>query len=150
MARTRRDGLGLMDSRRRLKCKFAMFKIMDRRKFWLGGTAPQTPQFLAGGGQSPPSTPPLKRSFVTFDRGGQTGPPRSNDFFFGAADDTRAADDRPPAVRRPSTVPMVLRYLLCLPDAGFPTFVFALFSFLINFELKLQTEKYTELHKILK
>ena len=37
----------------------------------------------------------LKRSFVTFDRGGQTGPPRSNDFFFGAADDTRAADDRP-------------------------------------------------------
>ena len=25
--------------------------------------------------------PPPKRSFVTFDRGGQTGPPRSNDFF---------------------------------------------------------------------
>ena len=23
------------------------------------------------------------------------GPPRSNDFFFGAADDTRTADDRP-------------------------------------------------------
>ena len=35
--------------------------------------------------------PHLKQSFVTFDRGGQTGPPRSNDFFFGAADDTRAA-----------------------------------------------------------
>ena len=39
---------------------------------------------------------PPKRSFVTYDRGGQTGggqtgPPRSNDFFFGAADDTRAA-----------------------------------------------------------
>ena len=49
--------------------------------------------FLAGG-PKPPETPP-KRSFVTFDRGGQTGPPRSNDFFFGAADDTRAADDRP-------------------------------------------------------
>ena len=32
---------------------------------------------------------------LAFDRGGQTGPPRSNDFFFGAADDTRAADDRP-------------------------------------------------------
>ena len=39
--------------------------------------------------------PPFKRSFVTFDRGGQTGPPRSNYFFFGAADDTCAADDRP-------------------------------------------------------
>ena len=35
--------------------------------------------------------PPVKRSFVTFDRGGQTGPPRSNYFFFGAADGTRAA-----------------------------------------------------------
>ena len=46
----------LMDSRRRLKCKFAMFKIMDRRKFWLGGAAPQTPQFLAGGAK-PPQTP---------------------------------------------------------------------------------------------
>ena len=43
--------------------------------------------------QSP--DPPLKRSFATFDRGGQTGPPRSNDFFFGAADDTGAVDDRP-------------------------------------------------------
>ena len=58
--------------------------------FWLGAT----PQFLAGGAKPPPD-PRLKRSFVTFDRGGQTGPPRSNDFFFGAADDTRAADDRP-------------------------------------------------------
>ena len=34
--------------------------------------------------------PSLKQSFVTFDRGGPTGPPRSNDFFFGAADDTGA------------------------------------------------------------
>ena len=41
--------------------------------------------------------------FATFDRGSQTGPPRSNDFLFGAADDTGAADDRPPALRRPST-----------------------------------------------
>ena len=31
------------------------------------------------------------RSSLAFDRGGQTGPPRSNDFFFGAADDTCAA-----------------------------------------------------------
>ena len=34
-----------------------------------------------------------KRSYLAFDRGGQTGPPRSNDFFFGVADDTSAADD---------------------------------------------------------
>ena len=44
-------------------------------------------------GKAPPDS--LKRSFVTFDQGGQTRPPRSNDFFFGAADDMRAADDRP-------------------------------------------------------
>ena len=33
------------------------------------------------GGVTPHLRPPLKRSFVTFDRGGQTGPPWSNDFF---------------------------------------------------------------------
>ena len=49
--------------------------------------APPDPAVFGWGG----ADPPLKRSFVTFDRGGQTGPPRSNDFFFGAADDTRAA-----------------------------------------------------------
>ena len=37
---------------------------------------------------------PLKRSFVTFDRGGQTGPPRSNDFF-SAPLTTRAPPGRP-------------------------------------------------------
>ena len=41
---------------------------------------------VLAGGRCPPD-PPLKRSFVTFDRGGQTGPPRSNALFFGAADD---------------------------------------------------------------
>ena len=55
----------------------------------LAGGAARPPEFWLGG-QSPPRLLP-KRSFVTFDRGGQTGPPRSNDFFFGAADDTRAA-----------------------------------------------------------
>ena len=50
--------------------------------------------FLAGG-RCHPDPPSLKRSFVIFDRGGQTRPPRSNDFLFGAADDTSAADDRP-------------------------------------------------------
>ena len=28
-----------------------------------------------------------------------------------------AADDRPPAIRQPFTVPMILRYLVFLPDA---------------------------------
>ena len=51
----------------------------NRNEAWREGA---TPQLRMG---------PLKRSFVTFDRGGQTGPPRSNDFFFGAADDTGAA-----------------------------------------------------------
>ena len=46
---------------------------------------PRPPSF--GWEGKAPSDFPLKRSFVTFDRGGQTGPPRSNDFFFGAADD---------------------------------------------------------------
>ena len=55
-----------------------------------GGRCPPDPPVFGWGGKAPPD-PPLKRSFVTFDRGGQTGPPRSNDFFFGAADDTRAA-----------------------------------------------------------
>ena len=38
--------------------------------------------------------PPLKRPFVTFDRGGQTGPPRSN-VFFSAPLTTRAPPGRP-------------------------------------------------------
>ena len=40
-------------------------------------------------------------------------------FFVSAPLTTRAADDRPPAVLQPSTVPMVLRYLLFLPDFNF-------------------------------
>ena len=31
--------------------------VRSRQKFWLGGAAPQTPQFLAGGAK-PPQTPP--------------------------------------------------------------------------------------------
>ena len=77
------------------------------RKLWTvenfgWGALPPRPAELC-----PPRTPPpLKRSFVTFDRGGQTGPPRSNDFF-SAPLTTRAppttvrrpSDDRPPAPR---------------------------------------------------
>ena len=46
-------------------------------------------------------SPPPKRSSAAFDRGSQTGPPRSNPFFFGAVnpmgavDGTGDADDRP-------------------------------------------------------
>ena len=62
--------------------------------FGWGALPPRPPQVLAGGAK-PSETPPPKRSSAAFDRGGQTGPPRSNAFFFGAADDTGAADDRP-------------------------------------------------------
>ena len=51
-------------------------------RFWLGGAG--------GASQTPP-----EHSSLAFDRGGQTGPPRSNAFFFGAADDMGAVDDRP-------------------------------------------------------
>ena len=52
-------------------------------------------QRVFAGGAKPPQTPPPKRSSAAFDRGGQTGPPRSNAFFFGTVDDTGAADDHP-------------------------------------------------------
>ena len=68
-----------------------LFSFFSKKFGW--GALPPDPWFLAGGVKPP--DPPLKRSFVTVDRGGETGPPRSNDFFFGAADDTGAADDRP-------------------------------------------------------
>ena len=48
------------------------------------------------------SPPPPKRCSLAFDRGSQTGPLRSNAFFFGAVDDTGAADDYPTTVRRAS------------------------------------------------
>ena len=83
-------------------CKHIFWHFFEKFSVLAGGRCPPDPPVFGWGGKAPPD-PPLKRSFVTFDRGGQTGPPRSNDFFFGAADDTRAADDRPPAVRRPST-----------------------------------------------
>ena len=54
--------------------KFEKFSVLA------GGRCPPDPLGFGWGGKAPPD-PPLKRSFVTFDRGGQTGPPRSNDFF---------------------------------------------------------------------
>ena len=86
----------LMDSRRRLKCKFAMFKIMDRRKFWLGGAAPQTPQFLAGGAK-PPQTPPLNGRSSHLIEAAKRGR-LDQMIFFSAPLTTRAP---PTTVRRP-------------------------------------------------
>ena len=68
-----------------------------------GARPPQTPRFLAGG--------------LAFDRGGQTGPPRSNAFLSGAADDTGAGRGRPSATticRRSAGRPQQLR-ILTLP-----------------------------------
>ena len=73
---------------------FIFFLFSKKKSVLAGGRCPPDPPNFGWGGKAPPDPPP-KRSFVTFDRGGQTGPPQSNDFFFGAADDTRAADDRP-------------------------------------------------------
>ena len=91
-------------------------KFFEKNSILAWGCCPPDNPGCGWGGKAPPD-PLLKRSFVTFDRGGQTGPPRSNDFFFGAAgntgaartsgstsgrtpgrtpaDDTGAADDRP-------------------------------------------------------
>ena len=71
-------------------CKHIFWYFFEQFSVLAGGRCPPDPPVFGWGGKAPPD-PPLKRSFVTFDRGGQTGPPRSNDFFFGAADDTRAA-----------------------------------------------------------
>ena len=62
--------------------------------FFGWGALPPAPLVFGWGDKARPDPPP-KRSSAAFDRGGQTGPPRSNAFFFGAADDTGAADDRP-------------------------------------------------------
>ena len=66
--------------------------------------------FLAG--VCCPPDPPLKRSFVTFDRGGQTGPPRSN-YFFSAPLTTRAPPGRPAGrltqTERPAERPLTTR-----------------------------------------
>ena len=48
-----------------------------------------------------PLEPPPKRSSLAFDRGGQTTPPRSNAFLFGAADDPQN-DPVPTTVRQSS------------------------------------------------
>ena len=60
------------------KKNFFFFFVFS--KILAGGRCPPDPPGFGWGGKAPPDPPP-KRSFVTFDRGGQTGPPRSNAFF---------------------------------------------------------------------
>ena len=72
---------------------FEIFRKFKICRFGWGALPPKPPGFWLGG-QSPPRPPP-ERPYLAFDRGGQAGPPRSNAFFFGAADDTGVADDRP-------------------------------------------------------
>ena len=49
-------------------------------RFWLGGADPPTPQDVAGGAEPSQDALP-QRSYLAFDRGGQTGLPGSKDFF---------------------------------------------------------------------
>ena len=64
--------------------------VRSRQKFWLGGAAPQTPQFLAGGAK-PPQTPPLNGRSSHLIEAAKRGRLDQMIFFFGAADDTRVA-----------------------------------------------------------
>ena len=77
-------------------------KIRFFEKYWLGGAAPQTPRFLAGGAK-PPQTPPLNGRSSHLIEAAKRGR-LDQMIFFGAADDTRAADDRP-AGRPPEVRP---------------------------------------------
>ena len=58
--------------------------------FWLGGAAPQTLRFLAGGAK-PPQTPHLNGRSSHLIEAAKRGRLDQMIFFFGAADDTRAA-----------------------------------------------------------
>ena len=67
--------------------------------FGWGAPPPQTPRILAEVGKAPP-TPTPKRLILAFDRDGQMGPPRSNDFVIDAANDTSAADEGPKIIQK--------------------------------------------------
>ena len=64
------------------------------RKFWLGGAAPQTPRFLAGGAKPPQTLPLNGRSSHLIEAAKRGRLDQMLLFFSGAADDTGAADDR--------------------------------------------------------
>ena len=106
---------------RRKTKTFFCFRFFE--KFWLGGAAPQTPRFLAGGAKPPQTPPPLYGCLSHLIEAAKRGR-LDQMIFFSAPLTTRAppttvrrpSHDRPLAVRQPSTVPTVLRYLLFLPE----------------------------------
>ena len=65
----------------------------QHRKFWLGGAAPQTPQFLAGGAK-PPQTPPLNGRSSHLIEAAKRGR-LDQMIFFSAPLTTRAPPGRP-------------------------------------------------------
>ena len=71
-----------------LICGFFHFRVFSKY-FWLGGAAPQ---FLAAGAK-PPKTPPLNGRLSHLIEAAKRGRLDQMIFFFGAADDTVAADD---------------------------------------------------------
>ena len=91
------------------------FFVFKKKKigFGCGALHPSPPGFWLGG-QSP-LRPPPKRLSAAFDRGGQTGPPRSNAFFSAPlttrAPPTTVRDDRPPADARPAVAFQETRFL---------------------------------------
>ena len=91
-------------------------------QFWLGGAAPQTLRLLAEGAK-PPQTLPRKGSSLAFDRGNQTGPPRSNAFFCAKRlpNDPRLTPDQPfrPARSWPDLCRMVNLTATTMPSHFF-------------------------------
>ena len=104
--------LAMVDWKRHLTRKLLIFFKYFR--FWLGGAGPQPSRFLAGGAKPPPLNGRSSHLIEAAKRGRL-----DQMIFFSAPLTTRAppttvrrpSDDRPPAVRQPSTVPMILRYL---------------------------------------
>ena len=81
--------------------KHTFWHFFEKISVLAGGRCPPDPPVFGWGGKAFPD-PPLKQSLVTFDRGGQTGLPRSNDLF-SAPLTTRAPPGRPAG--RPSERP---------------------------------------------
>ena len=72
---------------------FFVFMYRFFEKFWLGGAAPQTPRFLAGGAK-PPQTPPLNGRSSHLIEAAKRGR-LDQMIFFSAPLTTRAPPGRP-------------------------------------------------------
>ena len=71
-----------------------------------------------------------QRPYLAFDRGGQTGPPGSNEFFVSVTDNTGTADDCPAGCPRPDAQPDVR------PDVAFQVTGYVEETFEIRFQAK--------------